>query len=189
MKRTAYLLVPILAACATTTAPPQEYLLRPPFEAAAVTGEQPAGITLGRVQVAPYLDQRGIVLETGEHRIEVARDHLWAEPLSQSLRQMLRSGLERASDRSVVDAQRTSADGGVVIDVNVDRLHGSLQGEVVLDAGWLLRDASTGRVLGRYRLARSTLTDRPGYDALVQAHVALLEELARAIAGTLPEGR
>ncbi len=174
-----------LAACATTAPAPVEYLLRPPLNESPAT-PQSAHIALGRVEIAPYLDQSGIVLATGDHRIQIAEDHRWAEPLSQSVRRTLAVDIGQAAGEPVAE---TSARGrqDVVIDVHIHRLHGSLQGKVVLDADWQIVDAGSDQVLGRYRFAHSTLTDSGGYDALVQAHVSLLQQLAQAIAGTLPD--
>jgi hypothetical protein len=178
-------LLVLLGGCATTVTVPVEYLLRPSLGERAGPIQTPPLAALGRVSVAPYLDREGLVLETGDQRIHVALNHRWAEPLSHSLRRMLQVGISRASGTAVADVQSGAGNPELVIDVDVHRFHGSLQGRVILAADWQLRDPRSGRVLGRHELVHSTLTDADGYDALVRAHVALLEELSEAIAATL----
>ena len=179
-----------LFGCASTPAPaPAEYLLRPPVEESARPLQQPPGAALGRVTVAPYLDRPGIVVETGGPRIQVARNHRWAEPLPQALRRTLQLGIGQASGRAVADRQHEPGGAEVVVDVDVERLHGTLEGKVTLAANWQLRDARTGRVLGRHELVRSTLTGESGYDAMVSAQIDLLQALAQAIARTLESAR
>lgn len=183
------LLIPILmvivTGCAATPSPPTEYLLRPPLPETDGHVRQAPDAALGRVSVPPYLDRQGIVLETGDQRLQVARNHRWAEPLSRSLRRMLQVGISRASGRAVGDTRSDTAGARLVIDVDIHRLHGSVDGQVILAADWQLRDAESGQVADRYRVVRSTLTAEGGYDALVRAHVTLLDELSTAIAETL----
>jgi hypothetical protein len=190
MKPVAMALLVVLSGCATTATMPVEYLLRPPLEERAGPVHTPPIAALGRVSIAPYLDRKGIVLETAEQRIHVALNHRWAEPLSQSLRRMLQVGVSRASGTAVADVQYGAGNSGagspeVIVDVDVYRFHGSQQGRVILVADWQLRDPRSGRVLGRHEFVQSTLTDADGYDALVRAHIALLEQLSGAIAATL----
>lgn len=185
MKHWAILLLGALAACASGPPAAVEYLLRPPLEEIGGGDERVPYAALGRIMLAPYLARDGIVVETGDHRIQAARGHLWAEPLSRSLRRMLQVGIGRASGRAVADTQAGAADHEVVIDVDIHRLHGSLQGAVAIAAEWRLRETSTNRMLGRHELVHSTLTTEPGYDALVQAHISLLEALSEAIAESL----
>ncbi len=187
MKHTALTLLLMLAGCASTPPAPVEYLLRPPLsETPSAPTAEPARVALGRLQIAPYLDQTGIVIATGDHRIEVAQDHRWAEPLSHSLRRMLQVDIAKAAGEPVAENSNEAGYQGIIVDVNVHRLHGSLDGKVMIDADWQLRDSASGALLGRYRFAHTALTQAPGYAALVQAHVVLLGDLSKAIAESLP---
>jgi uncharacterized lipoprotein YmbA len=56
---------------------------------------------------------------------------------------------------------------------------------VKLVANWLLRSAQSNDELGSFEFAGNTRTAMDGYDALVQAHMDLLEQLADEIAETL----
>jgi hypothetical protein len=175
----------IIGACASPSSPPVEYLLRPPLDEHVGAVPDPHHAALARLSVAPYLDQDGLVVETADLQIQVARQHRWAEPLSHALRHLLQSGIARASGTAVADLQSGRVDHEVAIDVDIHRLHGSLRGRVVLAAEWWLRDARTGRVIGRYEFVRSAQTSENGYDAMVRAHVTLLEQLSAAIAESL----
>jgi uncharacterized lipoprotein YmbA len=175
----------VLAGCATAPPAPTEYLLRPSLTVATDATEQsPDRITLRRVSVAPYLEREGIVIETRSRQIQAARAHRWSEPLSRSLRRMLQVGIARASGSTVVDAPGAGG-GEVVVDVAIHQLHGSIEGEVVLVADWHLRDGETGALLQSFDFSRRVLTEESGYDALVAAHVELIEQLSGAIAQSL----
>lgn len=176
----------LIAGCAATPAPaPQEYLLRPPLAETVRELEQTPTLALGRVTLPAYLDREGIVLETGDHRIQAAREHRWAEPLSSSLRRMLQAGIARASGHSVGDLRDDVTGHRQVLDVDVHQLHATVGGEVTLAADWQLREPRTGRVLQRHEFVRRTLTRQAGYEAVVEAHAELLGELSRAIAESL----
>lgn len=174
------------AGCTSTPPAPAEYLLRPALQETVRAVEQTPQLALGRVSLPPYLERDGIVLETGDRRVQAARDHRWAEPLSRALRRMLQTGVARASGRSVADLQNGDVEHVLVIDVDVHQFHGTVNGTVTLAADWALRDQRTGRVLQRHEFVRRTPTRERGYDALVAAHASLLDELAEAIAAALP---
>ena len=174
-----------LFGCASAPPPTSEYLLRLPFEADGARRTDSAEIAIGRVSIAPYLDRDGIVIETGAQRIQAARDHRWAEPLPRSLRRALQEGIATVTGRDVVDAetQGPTAEGTTVIDVQIHRLHGTLEGEVALTADWQLRGADG--TVARHSFADTVLTRAPGYDAIVAAHIELLAALSEAIARTI----
>jgi hypothetical protein len=175
-----------LTACASEPPAPVEYLLRPPLEQTAQAAEPTPYAALGNIALPVYLERQGIVVETGGHRIQVARDHRWAEPLSRAIRRMLQVGIAEAAGRGVAASRAQAKDPEVVIDVTVHQLHGSVDGEVVLAADWQVEAAADGRILRRGELAERTLTDAAGYDALVDAHAELLDRLSSAIADSLP---
>lgn len=177
--------VATMLGCAGAPTPTNEYLLRLPFEANGARRASSSEIAIGRVSIAPYLQRDGIVVEIEAQRIQAARDHRWAEPLPRSLRRALQEGIATATGREVVDAETQGpvADGTTVIDVQIHRLHGSLEGEVALAADWQLRGADG--IVARHSFAETVLTRASGYDALVAAHVELLEALSSAIAQTV----
>jgi uncharacterized lipoprotein YmbA len=175
-----------LFACGSPTPFRTQYLLRAEVPATTVRVDSPARVALGRITVAPYLDQFGIVIETDEREVRAARNHQWAEPLADGLRLYLRDEMINAlgedvalnaSDRSAID---------YVVDVFVEQLHGTRAGQAVLVASFRIELAKSARVVER-RFAQSKALDREGYAALVDAEVALLRQLAEAIAADVRE--
>jgi hypothetical protein len=185
MKRIVFALAVLLGGCGS--APPEtvQYLLRPPAGDGVTRLDSNFDVALGRLSVAPYLDQEGIVLEGESRRIIVARNHRWSESLSQSLRRVMQVGIGNAAGSPVGDVRAGALASDVVVDINFYQFHGSLSGDVKLVANWLLRSAQSNEELGSFEFAGSTRTAADGYDALVQAHMDLLEQLADEIAETL----
>lgn len=189
MKSALPVLIVLLGAggCAATPAPPIEYLLQPaPADPAGLTSHTDFAVAIGRVAIAPYLDRDGIVVETADRRLAVARDHRWAEPLQHSLRRLLQTGIAEASGQAVAaDAQNARGGAGLVVDVGIQRFHGTEAGRVTLVADWTVRQAAGDRIVGHHQLVRDVLTEADGYDALVRAHLDLAGQLASAIASTV----
>ncbi len=136
MRNAAFLSVVLLVACAGSSAPPTQYLLR--AEPAERSGrvEAPVRVGLGRVAVAPYLDQSGIVVETEAGQVQAAREHQWAEPLDAGLRSYLRAGMSAALGYDVSASRADLVHWDYTVDVYVDRLHGTMAGTAVLDASY-----------------------------------------------------
>lgn len=187
MTRGVWLITALLAGCAS--APAQraaEYLLGPslPMEQAATVGARP-GAALARVTVAPYLQRHGIVLETAERRLETARNHRWAQPLDQSMRRLLQLAIAGTSGLTVAADPEDAVNPEYLIDVDVYRFHGTVDGQVQLVADWRLRSADDRTVAARHHFAERTATTDAGYGALVRAHAVLAEDLGAAIGRSL----
>ena len=69
--------------------------------------------------------------------------------------------------------------------MRIDELHGSLDAETRLVAGWSIIEVASGKSLANHHLVRTRRQDRNGYPGLVEAEMALLDELAAEIARTL----
>ena len=82
----------LLGACASGGPASEHSYLLP------AAGEPAASDRLPRVRVdvAGYLDQAGLVVETAPTSVHAARQHLWAEPLPSQLRRALRHHLAAA---------------------------------------------------------------------------------------------
>ena len=187
MRTTAFLSILVLVACAGSSPPRTQYLLR--AEPVERTGrvEAPVRVALGRVAVAPYLDRSGIMVETETGQVQAAREHQWAEPLDAGLRSYLRAEISNALgyDVSASAADRRRWD--YTVDVYVDRLHGTMSGTAVLDAGYRITPRAGAGEVVYYRFSRSAPLPRKGYPGLVDAEAGLARELAVAIAASLRE--
>ncbi len=191
MKRTPLCALCLLlaAACTSTTPPPPvEYLLQPTLPTGVTRlGENGQTVALGRVEIAPYLEREGIVVETADRRLAAAQGHRWAEPLQHSLRRLLQVEITRNSGLNVAPRVRAGTTTSVIVDVGIQRFHGTEAGLVTLVADWTVRVPRENRVIGHHQLVREMRTDADGYDALVRAHLSLAEGLAAAIARSLSE--
>jgi len=179
------LAVLLLSACAGTTPDTTRYLLPASGPAGTARVEPPEWIGLGRLSVAPYLAQAGLVVETREHQVRPARFHQWAEPLADGLRRFLRSEISASLgfDIGADVSQRRHWD--QTVDVSVDRMHGNLSGEAVLVARWWIAPGSTQGETAAFRFAASQPLSRKGYPGLVDAQIELARQLAVAIAESL----
>ena len=187
MRKAAFLFVAILVACAGSSAPPTQYLLRAEPAERSSRVEAPVRVGLGRVDVAPYLDQSGIVVETEAGQVQAAREHQWAEPLGAGLRSYLRVEMSTALGHDVSANPADLAHWDYTVDVYVDRLHGTMAGKAVLDASYRITPRPRGGDVAAYRFSRSAPLPREGYPGLVDAQADLVRQLAQAIAASLGE--
>jgi uncharacterized lipoprotein YmbA len=75
------------------------------------------------------------------------------------------------------------------VDVYVDRLHATMGGTAVLDAGYRITPPPGAGEAVEYRFSRSAQLPREGYPGLVDAEADLARQLAQAIADSLREMR
>jgi uncharacterized lipoprotein YmbA len=180
----------LLSGCVGTPAPDtQYYLLRADNAPAAVLPL--SNVHLSKVVIAPYLDQAGLVLEHQPGTIAIARYHQWSEPLSFSLKNFLSQTLSTRYGQEIRTGTKGLGVGqgqqGKALEVTIDQLHGTVEGDVKLVASWTLqgREASPAPIT-YHKFSRTLPLSKDGYAALVQAQKQLLTELAQAIAETLP---
>jgi uncharacterized lipoprotein YmbA len=168
----------LLGACSSQPAEPTRYyLLRTPVAVESGQQEAEPAYALGRVEVATYIDQSGLVQETSGGEIHLARHHQWAEPLRVSLRRFLATGIGAELGQPVA-LMTTSLEVGRV-DVTIDQLHGNSRGEAVLVAFWEV--TSVDGAVSSHQFSEIRALSRDGYAALVEAEQALLQQLARRI--------
>jgi uncharacterized lipoprotein YmbA len=187
MRKAAFASVMLLVACAGSSDLRTQYLLH--SESAERSGrvEAPVRVGLGRVAVAPYLDQSGIVVQTEAGQVQVARQHQWAEPLDAGLRSYLRAEMSEALGYDVSGRPANLDHWDYTVDVYVDRLHGTMAGTAVLDASYWITPRPGAGDVARYRFSRSVPLAREGYPGLVDAEADLARQLAQAIAASLRE--
>lgn len=186
MRTTAFLSLFLLMACAGSPPPPRtQYLMRADVAEQVTRVETPVSIGLQRVTVAPYLGQNGVVVETEIHQIRPARYHLWAEPLDEGLRQLLRAEISKSLGYEISGDPAQRAGWDYAVDVGVEEFHGTLSGDARLIADWRITRGAAFEEVGSFRFARSVPLAREGYAGLVEAEIGLARELAVAIAGSL----
>jgi uncharacterized lipoprotein YmbA len=180
-----------LTACAS--APPEitYYLLRPPVEEGSGAIDAPIRAGLGRVIVAPYLERtNGIQIEMRDGEIRPATQYQWAEALAAGVRWYLRAQVGERLGHQIGGGLTDRRDWDYTVDVFVERLHGTMTGEAVLVASFIVRGGTTATgvsELYEYRFSESTPLSAEGYTGVVEAEKALLAEFAGRIADALRE--
>lgn len=185
--RCALLATLLLSGCLGGTQAPetQYYLLRADYTPDSALPL--SSVQLGKVTIAPYLDQAGLVLEQYPNTIAIARYHQWSEPLSFSLHSFLSQTISSHYGKEVLPASRNVKPAAQQLEITIDQLHGTAQGDVKLVANWTLRNSDVRpTAISHHKFSRTMPLTADGYPALVQAEKALLIELAQAVAATLP---
>ncbi|WP_110656220.1 PqiC family protein [Salinicola halimionae] len=175
-----------MAGCAAQSTPTNRFTLPeandPHSSVASEARSKPSArqLAVSPVEVASYLDQEGIVMQTSDIELAAANQNLWAEALSHQLTRRLRQSLANdlpgvtvlSSAQSGPDAQRLT--------LSVDQFQGRYDGQAVASGEWQLHD-------GRHLLAQKhfditqPLSD-DGYPALVRSLGAVWETVAKQVA-------
>ena len=171
----------LLVACSSQPVAPTQYLLRSDLSQASGPLVPSDEFRFRSLVVADYIDQPGVVIETGAGEVRAARGHQWAEPLRRSLKTFLGTEVSARIGQDVLF--NTGSDAATAIDVTIDQLHGTESGDAILVAYWrLVSGAGPDRA---FQFTRDRPLERDGYRALVAAERELLRELASAIAQSL----
>ena len=174
-------LLVLLAACSSQPIEPSYYLLRPSEGLDSRQLVPSKQFALGRITIAPYLDQPGMLLETASGEIRPARNNLWAEPMFEGIHTFLAQEISRAKGEDILPAKINKT--ATTVEVRIDQLHGTANGQAKLVAFWWLRH--NGEILAAYRFSESRALQQSGYGALAAAEQALLSELAVRIAKSM----
>lgn len=182
----------LLCACGRS-APTNYYLL----EAAPVsTGAEalPARtLRLAPVALPEYLDRNGMVTRGPGTQVTVAQFHLWAESLQASVRRsvqgVLAPALLAAGVTVLAPADEDKSD--YLLQLDLQRLDGSLAGTAVLEARWTLRDRQDAVLdRGLYTAEEAVhgkgAAMREDYAALAAAESRLVQGLGAHLAARLP---
>ncbi len=166
----------LLSGCLSGPSAPatRYYLLR----ADSNTTTPSRDLTLAEVRLAAYLQQPGLVMATDGNEILVARHHQWAEPLAQSLPLFLSRQLA-ADDRPGTDQPPRYQ-----LRIQIEQLHPTTGGDVVLTASWELLDRQTGQRQKQHAQLQQPLTG-DGFDAAIESQKQLLRQLSDTILSRL----
>lgn len=155
----------MLAGCAQAPAGGERQYLLP------AAGQPAASDRLNvRVRVAGYLDQGGLVLQTGATTLTSARLHRWAEPLP---RQLERALTHHLAGRDVAGT----------LNVRVTRFQGSANGDARVSGGWHYQGNDGARAEGIFDQRQALRHD--GYEELVDRLDAAWAVVAAGIGAEL----
>ena len=166
-----------LTGCASPSAPSYYQLPLPEVTQGKVAATGGA-VFVAPVQVASYLNGRGLVLATSEVELAIARQHLWAEALDQQLQRQLRQRLQLLRpDLSVLMQSQSDA---VNLTINVERFYGQADGTALFSGRYTLSSRS-GSSAFQYKVP----LQQDGYPALVAAFSQAVQQLSEHIASEL----
>ena len=185
MKYLALIATLLIAGCSSSAPTLKQYLLRTDTPSQFTLQGSTGVVGIGSVTVASYINGLGLVLETNSGEVRAARDHQWAEPLRESLRSYLSSKVSEQSGQVIRTYNYTKIDWAQRIDIRIDELHGTANGDAKLVAYWNIVDPAEYKVLSENGFYETEALGRDGYGALVQAQKKLLDRLASAIAASL----
>lgn len=167
----------MLSACSSQPIEPRYFLLRGESPPASRPLQLDTGLVFPQVSIAPYIAQRGLLLEVAPGEIHAARHHLWAEPVSDGVYALLLDEIGRVSGRDLLPS---SPEAGLArLMVRIDQFHGTREGDALLIAKWWIERSGAAEKASLFVQRRPL--QRDGYAALVQAQRELLSALAHAI--------
>ena len=172
-------------ACASAPQVPTLFLLRASEPAPSGRLEAPLAIVLERVEVAPYLQTAGIVVETAAGQVRPARAYQWAEPLEAGLRSSLRARISTALGYPISSAAGAAANSALGVVVHIDRLHGTMDGAALIEASFRITRRAPGEPATEFHFTRAAPLANSGYAGLVEAEMELVDALAVEIARAL----
>lgn len=181
MKIAPVFLLLLLTGCASPTVAPSYYLLRSGQDMPSSVLSTSKDFSLGAVEIAPYLDQPGLVMETADGEMRPASQNLWAEPVFDGIRNFLATEIAQASGQELLPTKLTT--NTTVVNIRIDQLHGTLDGKAKIVAYWWLVRADEVVALNRFSESRNL--EMSGYSALVDAEKELLAALAIRISNSL----
>ncbi len=150
--------------------------------------ERCASIGIGPVRVADYLDRLQIVTRVTPNEVRVAEFDQWAEPLKQNIPRVLAENLSALLCTKVVVLFPWNASVPIdyQVEVEVNRLDGSLGGNSTLEAQWMAFDVrGSKRMQATKKLIFAEPVEGQDYQTLVSAHSRNLELLSRDIAAAI----
>lgn len=170
-----------LGGCASRASAPTKFYILSPMVAAQpqkqeVTGEKCPSIGIGPVHLPAYLDRPQIVIRISSNELRLAEFDRWAEPLQTNVMGVLADNISRllCTEDVFIYPWKKSSPIEYQVDIEILRMDGKLNGEVVLVAQWRIINPAIKSIILTKR-SRYTESDAGiGYSTLVAAHSRLL---------------
>ena len=125
-------------------------------------------IELKPIQLAKFLDQPGIVLQTDQHEIKVAHYHRWAEPLKKNLHRYIAQslGINHTSEHLQT------------LEIQFQQFQGTQEGGALISGHWKINQVSQP-------FSYQAPLTKTGYTELVTQLAFLLDQLCADILNQL----
>jgi len=180
-----FLLLAGIAGCASEPVTVHYYALVPPVSAAdeVVQRMDKPTLVIERVELAQYLRQPGMVIQTGSNQLQVSKNNLWAESLELALPKALVRELQRQSDdysyylKTLDWVDQTD----YRLRLRIDSLQATAQGEVITSGRFQLisEHGAKPQVFVDFNFQRDL--DQDGFEHSVEQIQLLVAEIAGAI--------
>ncbi|MES1926365.1 ABC-type transport auxiliary lipoprotein family protein [Salinisphaera sp. T31B1] len=158
-----------LTGCAGSANTPSMFLLDSGDAGAGAQRIAAPVLIVDPVTVASFLDENGIVYQTGPHRVVMANNNRWASPLAGQLTGGLYNALvARLDDVSVQRGGHASSAQAWHLTTHVDQFMGHYDGQAHIGGRWALVGPDGQTAAGR-RFERRIPLSSDGYDALVDS--------------------
>ncbi len=161
------------------------YVLAPSGSAPSRGGP---GIGIGPVNMADYLQERPyLVFQSTPTKMEVSDKHRWAGDLGGNFSRTLGTdlGIRMGTGNIRQYPFPKEAELRYQITVDVNRFHGTADGDAVLEASWRAYALPSSRLIAsRTSTLREPLTE-DGFEKLAEAQSRLVDQLAAEIAREL----
>ena len=163
----------------------QLFLLTPDTQDSATESSQAEKqvIIVEPIKLANYLDQPGIVLQTGKNKIQVAHYHRWAEPLGQNIHRFILEVLSaNSSDYTFLRHSKYSKQvSDLVLSIELNQFNGSSSGDVFVAGSWQLRKSKQDELILSDSFHYERTMPESGYSELVNQLAIILDELSKEI--------
>jgi uncharacterized lipoprotein YmbA len=165
-----------LAGCAS---PNPNYYRLGATTGATVTGGPPT-VEVRSISIPGYLDRQGIVKRSGDFKLDIHTNDIWAEPLADMLQATLVQDLAQRMPSTTVIASGGSigASADLIVETNVMRFDPNPDGTLTLQAQVALRDGDSLQI----RVTRTIQESGPANEPVVANIVASMSTLWGAAA-------
>ncbi len=184
-----FCLVAALAACASAPESKSYYLLAPPVVSAEISGagDKRPTLVIESVELAEYLRQSGLVMQSGENQLTISRTHLWAESLDQAVPKALLGQMQQKSEnyRFYLKFSDYVSQTDYRLRLHIESLQATDRGEVVASGRYqLISNADPANPVSANFYFRQHLT-ADGYAHAVEQMRTLLGQIAGVILDSL----
>lgn len=187
------LLFVLLAACATSSPPTRYYLLTAEPSSGTNRPEGPSRdwrvISLGPVEIPPYLDRPQIVDRISDNRLHLKNFEHWAEPLEANFTRVLAENLgqDLARTQVLIFPEKSLTPVAYRILVRIVRFDLDQTKTAVLTVNWSIIDKTNDRVLKRQRSVFRRVVEKNDQEAAVAARSELIGEFSQEIKRSLQQ--
>lgn len=180
------LLFLLTAGCAQSL-PSDFFVLTPMADNATAQAGEPMSLGVGPVKIPEYLNRPQIVTRPGPNQLDVNEFNRWGGSLAANITSVVARNLSvlLGTDEVYVFPGSDPATPRYRVILSITRFDGVLDGDMELDARWIITGPRRREQLGSGRSVIREATNGSGYEDYVAAQSRALETLSREIAADL----